>query len=101
MRESREPGGVAERPAEAGDVDVDRMTRRLGWMIRPELVDEPLHRHRLTGPHGELSKEGTLLGRSQVDRLAFELGFQRAKEPQGECLGGPAGRPLSLALIVH
>jgi hypothetical protein len=60
----------AERLAELGDIDLQGLLRRLGWLLFPERIDQAIggdHPVRLQEQHGQ---EGALLPAAQVAHLA-------------------------------
>jgi hypothetical protein len=60
-RAVRDRAVPAERPPEAGDVALERVRRRLGRMLGPQLVDQPVGRDDAVRLQREQHEEGTLL----------------------------------------
>ncbi len=72
----------AEHLAELGDVDLERLSRRLGRLLVPEGLDQPLvrdHAVRVQGEHGE---GGTLFGAAEVERAPVVEHFERAEDAE-------------------
>jgi hypothetical protein len=74
--------GRSERLAELRDVQLDGVLRRPRRPISPNVLDEPVDRHRLVRVEHEIEQHRTLLGRAQVDGLAVDHDFERSEDAE-------------------
>ena len=73
---------AAERLAQLGDVHLDRGRRRLGRLLPPELVDQPLTRDGLVRVQKQQGKEAALLRAGDLEAAAVVLDLERSKDPE-------------------
>ena len=72
----------AERLAEPGDVDLERLDRRGRRLLAPERVDQGLARHRFARAQQQSRQDRALLRASDVDRAAVRADLDRPKDPE-------------------
>jgi len=73
---------VAERLAQAGDMDVDRLQGAAGGVVAPERNGEAVGTDRLVGVEQQVGEDGAWLDAPQGDRAMLVVRFERAKDPE-------------------
>ena len=68
--------------AQPRDVDVHRLDGRLGQILSPQLVDEPVGGDELVGIHQQDRQQGTLSHSSERERPGIAAHLQRAEDPE-------------------
>jgi hypothetical protein len=72
----------AERLAEPGDVDLERLDRRGRRLLAPQCVDEGVPRDCLARTQQQRRQQRALLRAPQVDRAAVRAGLDRPQDPE-------------------
>jgi hypothetical protein len=80
----RRPGWATrlQRPAQVGDVGLQRGGRLRRWLLAPQLLDQPVQRDYLVGVHQEHRQQSALLGSSQLHQMLAVQDLQRSKDPE-------------------
>jgi hypothetical protein len=71
-----------QRPTQVGDIGLQRGGRLRGWLLAPQLLDQPVQRHYLVGVHQQHRQQSALLGSSQLHRMLVVQDLQRSKDPE-------------------
>ena len=81
-RDQRRPTGAvrAERLAQARHVDLQRVARRRGRIVSPQLLDQPIPRHDPIGAQQQDREQRALLRSPQREPPAVRVDRQRAKD---------------------
>jgi hypothetical protein len=79
----------AQRLAQPGDVDLERLDRRGRRFLAPQRVDEGVARDRRAGPQQQRRQQRALLRASQVDRAAVRAGLDRPQDPEFHAVFSP------------
>ena len=83
VRLSHHPGGpFSERLAQPRHLHLKALSRVVGRMLRPELVDQPIGRDGLVGMNQQDRQQRTLPAADDLDRPPGLVDFERAEDPE-------------------
>ena len=73
---------VTDRLAQLGHVDVQRFVDRLGWVVLPEQVDQPVAGHDAVALEQQRGEQRTLLGPAQVERSPIRADLEGTQDAE-------------------
>jgi hypothetical protein len=73
---------VTEGLPEVRDVGLDHVAGLLGWLLRPDLVDQRLGGHELVRTKNQVREDGALLGPAKGDGVSPHVHLERAEDPE-------------------
>ena len=93
-------GTVTERRAELRNVGAQRRRGAVGRLAVPELVGEPVDRHRLGSGDQQQGEQGVLARATERDRAPIPIDLDRPQHPELDHPGSGSGSGSGLAAIV-
>jgi hypothetical protein len=73
---------VIEGFPEMRDVGLDNVAGLLGWLLRPDLVDQRLGGHELVRTKNQVRENGALLGPAKGDGVSRHVHLERPEDPE-------------------